>query len=83
MKTILHRSYWKLEAKEETQMGFSHEVRKKMKAVLKELRHMRKLNRMSLEAGRAFNRPHVVREATEFARKLEEQIKDWKRALAR
>jgi hypothetical protein len=61
----------------------SHEVRKKTKAVLKELRHMRKLNRMALESGRLFNRPNVVREAIDFAPKLEAQIKDWKKALKR
>jgi hypothetical protein len=61
----------------------SHEVRKKMKAVLKELRHMRRLNRMSLEAGRSFNRPHVVKEALDFAPRLEAQIRDWKKALSR
>jgi hypothetical protein len=64
-------------------MGFSREVREKMKAALKELRQMRKMNKRALEFGRAFNRPAVVREATDFAPKLEEQIRGFKKALAR
>jgi hypothetical protein len=64
-------------------MAFSHEVRKKMKAALKELRKMRKLNKRALEFGREFNRPGVVREATDFAPKLEKQIQGFKKALAR
>jgi len=64
-------------------MAYSHDVRKKMKRALRELRRMRKVNNMTLEFGRLFNRPAVVREASDFAPKLEAQIKQWKKALAR
>ena len=64
-------------------MAYSHDVRKKMKRALRELRRMRKVNKMTLEFGRLFNRPAVVREASAFAPQLEEQIKQWKKALAR
>jgi hypothetical protein len=64
-------------------MAVSHEVRKKMKGALRELRQMRKLNNMTLEFGRLANRPAVVREASDFAPRLEAQIKKWKKVLAR
>jgi hypothetical protein len=64
-------------------MSYSHEVRKKMKGALRELRQMRKLNNMTLEFGRLANRPAVVREASDFAPRLENQIKQWKKALVK
>jgi hypothetical protein len=64
-------------------MAYSDDVRRKMKSCLRELREMRRLNKRALEFGRLFNRPHVVKEALDFAPKLNAQIKDWKKALAR
>jgi hypothetical protein len=57
--------------------------RKAARKTLRELRAMRRMNRVCLDAGKLLNRPLVLKEASGFMPKLDVQIAAWEKALAR